>query len=245
MLNTLANHGMLPRDGRNLTAWDFADTLKTYLNLEWKFWWVVAQTTIETVKAQDPVIVDLNDINFYNGIQHGNDKGWGDHFTRRNASLVEQLMALSETVDGVATLSYKSMAQARLLREYQSEKWGAPPLQGNHEDTVATASKKFLAVDQAGIPLLLLSDPVPGQTEKTGVVSTERLSHFFMKEELPFVTGWKPSEFELTGEHVFKGIFRLQKDLVDLKNERVKTGALPGSPNGLTDAPYVNKQQAY
>jgi hypothetical protein len=66
MLNTLANHGMLPRDGKNITADMFADVLKKHLNLERSFWWIVANTTIEVVKPFQTAI-DLEDIKKHNG----------------------------------------------------------------------------------------------------------------------------------------------------------------------------------
>ncbi|PRP85596.1 hypothetical protein PROFUN_06385 [Planoprotostelium fungivorum] len=206
MLNSLANHGMLPRDGKNITADMFADALKKYLNVQWSFWWVVAQTAIQTVKP-GAAAIDLHDLAMHNGIQHDaaltrNDRGQGQYFTRRNATLVQQLLKMNHG----RSISYLHMARLRRLREGQSEAWNPNySLPGQNIDSVAL-NKWFLAIDQAAVPLLVLSDNVPDKKENTGKVSVDRLSTFFNYERLPYENGWIPSRYELSGLQIFDGI---------------------------------------
>jgi len=241
MLNTLANHGMLPRDGKQITADMFADALKKHLNVEWAFWWVVADTAIKAVKP-GATAIDLHDLAFHNGIQHDaaltrNDKGQGEFFTRVNMTLVKQLVMMNNG----QPLSYLEMARARRLREGQSEAWNRNyTLPGQDSSSVAT-NKWFLAIDQAAVPLLVLSDNVPNKKENTGVVPIDRLMTFFQYERLPYENGWIPSQYELSGAQIFAGIKKVVKlyqsgpDVVD-------------SPIGLSlkdNGPYYNAHQEY
>jgi len=227
MLNSLANHGMLPRDGRNISADMFADALKKYLNVQWDFWWVIASTAIKTVKPGHDSI-DLHDLAFHNGIQHDaaltrNDKGQGQYFTRPNVTLITQLLAFNNS----GSLSYKEMALARRLREGQSEAWN-PNYSLPGQDSYSIAQNKwFLAVDQSAIPLLVLSDPIQNEHEQTGRAPLDRLKTFFTYERLPYENGWYPSQYELSHTQVFDGI----KQVANL----YKTGPdVVKSPSGLS-----------
>ncbi|PRP76824.1 hypothetical protein PROFUN_14864 [Planoprotostelium fungivorum] len=241
MLNSLANHGMLPRDGRNITADMFADALKKYLNVQWAFWWVVADTAIKAVKP-GATAIDLHDLALHNGIQHDaaltrNDMGQGEFYTRVNMTLVKQLTQMNNG----GPVSYLEMARLRRLREGQSEAWNSNyTLPGQDSHSVAT-NKWFLAIDQAAVPLLVLSDNVPYKKENTGVVPIDRLSTFFQFERLPYENGWVPSQYELSGSQIFDGI----KKVVKLYQEGPD---VVESPIGLrlTDpGPYNNPAQVY
>lgn len=103
-------------------------------------------------------------------------------------------------------LSYREMARARRLREGQSEAWNANyTLPGQQIDSVAE-NKWFLAMDQAAVPLLVLSDNIPGRKANTGRVPVDRLRTFFTHERLPYEDGWAPSQYELSGAQIFEGI---------------------------------------
>jgi hypothetical protein len=239
MLNTLANHGMLPRDGKNITADMFADVLKKHLNLERSFWWIVANTTIEVVKPLQTAI-DLEDIKMHNGIQHDaaltrNDMGYGEYYTQVNHTLVDQLMALNE--NGYMTLN--AMAKARRLRESQSAAWNPNYTLPGGLNLDPKSNKKFLAIDQAAIPLLVLSDPVPGKAEKSLKVPVDRMKYFFDNERLPFDFGWKRSEFELDRKMVFSGITKLTAKYLWYGFQKIE------SPTGLHSGPEPNANQRY
>lgn len=205
MLNSLANHGMLPRDGRNISSDMFADALKKNLNLQWDFWWVIANTAIKAVKP-GATYIDLHDLAFHNGIQHDaaltrNDKGQGQYFTRPNVTLIDQLLAFNDTA-----LTYIDMARARRLREGQSEAWNENyTLPGQSSYSIAK-NKWFLAIDQAAVPLLVLSDNIPGENANTGLAPVDRLRTFFTYERLPYENGWYPSQYELSWKQIFDGI---------------------------------------
>lgn len=80
----------------------FADALKKHLNVQWDFWWVVAQTAITVVKP-GATHIDLHDLAFHNGIQHDaaltrNDRGQGEFFTLPNMTLVNQLLVSNSSL---------------------------------------------------------------------------------------------------------------------------------------------------
>lgn len=216
--------------GRDISADMFADALKKHLNVQWDFWWVVADTAIKAVKPGAKKI-DLHDLAFHNGIQHDaaltrNDRGQGQYFTRVNMTLVKQLLVsqlfiffseisgeISEKIlivfqqmNNGKPLSYLHMARARRLREGQSEAWNKNYTLPGQQSSSISENKWFLAIDQAAVPLLVLSDNVPGEKKNTGVVPVDRLLTFFQYERLPYENGWVPSQYELSGQQIFDGI---------------------------------------
>jgi len=74
---------------------------------------------------------------------------------------------------------------------------------------VYCVSQWFLALDQAAIPLLVLSDNVPGLQQNTMSVPVDRLETFFLHERLPYENGWTPSQYELSWWQTFAGIKEL------------------------------------
>jgi len=203
------------------------------------FWWVIAETAIQVVKPGSQSI-DLHDLAFHNGIQHDaaltrNDKGQGQYFTRVNMTLVEQLLALKDS-DG--NLSYKEMALARRLREGQSEAWNPNyTLPGQDLNSVAD-NKWFLAIDQAAVPLQVLSDTIPGQMAQTAKVPAHRLYTFFKYERLPYENGWYPPQYEISGKQIFDGITKVANLYQNGPNTvdspiglKLEAGGPPTNPN--------------
>ncbi|PRP80999.1 hypothetical protein PROFUN_11151 [Planoprotostelium fungivorum] len=164
---------------------------------------------IKAHKAVKPgaTAIDLHDLALHNGIQHDaaltrNDMGQGEFYTRVNMTLVKQLTQMNNG----GPVSYLEMARLRRLREGQSEAWNSNyTLPGQDSHSVAT-NKWFLAIDQAAVPLLVLSDNIPYKKENTGVVPIDRLLTFFQFERLPYENGWVPSQYELSGSQIFDGI---------------------------------------
>ncbi|KAI8049459.1 Chloroperoxidase [Syncephalis plumigaleata] len=116
LLNTLANHGYLPRDGRNIDRKTLGTALE-HLNLSPGY--------VDAKLSDDELVFDLSDLQQHNIIEHdvsltrqdyrpflGADRHW-----RADKTLVEQLKAFADK-DGF--LSYDAVAQARNLRQKQS-----------------------------------------------------------------------------------------------------------------------------
>ncbi|RYP61140.1 hypothetical protein DL769_007852 [Monosporascus sp. CRB-8-3] len=192
MLNTLANHGYLPHDGRNLTIQDFGAALHEGLNLHVSFGEGLAAQAFQLLGMGG---IDLVDLNTPEVTEHRASLTRNDHSSGDSLSLVpERLQALLADSD-TDYLDVASMARSRVRVEALS---GPPPL---------SAIAETQTTGEVGLILLTMSDgPIP---EGAGVmdpaaaygslrVPKDRVAAWLAKEELPVAQGWRPAPREMT-----------------------------------------------
>ncbi|KAH8919774.1 Cloroperoxidase [Atractiella rhizophila] len=169
MLNSLANQGILPRDGRNLTPALLDETLQKFLNLAPDL--SASLTTPLSKIVREDGKLELKDVNLHNFIEHDaslvhDDTVKGEKYapTETNQRKVDELLALSSDRQVLRILEF---ACARVIRENES-----PPL---------AEAQKSLAASESAAALLLLGD---GEKIDLGVARG-----FFADNRLP--EDWK------------------------------------------------------
>ncbi|PRP86591.1 hypothetical protein PROFUN_05229 [Planoprotostelium fungivorum] len=118
-LNTLANHGHLPRNGKNITKTDLIYGLFNGLNVGRDIGFILAEGAFK--KFDNPAVLDLEMLQKHNAIEHDasmtrNDNALGDS-TVVNATLLDALIASS--ADG-KVLNWRDMVAHRLRRQADS-----------------------------------------------------------------------------------------------------------------------------
>ncbi|RDB17072.1 putative sterigmatocystin biosynthesis peroxidase stcC [Hypsizygus marmoreus] len=97
-LNAMANHGILPRDGRNIKFTELSRTVRETYNIAETFSFVVSNFSAGMLgKAFEGGACDLADLNLHNGIEHDASLTRQDAFNQRDqgkpdAELVEELL---------------------------------------------------------------------------------------------------------------------------------------------------------
>ncbi|KAF9788481.1 Chloroperoxidase [Thelephora terrestris] len=82
-LNALANHGIFPRDGRNITFKQLNQTVREYYNFAPTFCWFVPNQIARILGREYATgVFDLSDIDVHNGIEHDAS------FTRHDSHLM-------------------------------------------------------------------------------------------------------------------------------------------------------------
>jgi len=70
-LNAMANHGILPRDGRNIPFTELTRTIRATFNFAPTFCWFVPHFSADMLhKSYRKDTLDLSDLNLHNGIEH-------------------------------------------------------------------------------------------------------------------------------------------------------------------------------
>ncbi|KAI8949847.1 putative chloroperoxidase [Xylaria longipes] len=183
MLNTLANHGYLPHNGRNITAQDFGNAVFEATN--WHEDFGILASTAALAKLGKSAL-DLEELNSSPGGEHPasltrKDASSGDSKTIDTAR-VAQLLADSKT----NFLTIDSVAKTRNRLDASSN----PPL---------TASELGVAQGEAALMMLLMRDtyvslPANEQDLSTLRAPKERTRVWLLQEKFPTAQGWKPAE---------------------------------------------------
>ncbi|KAI1189227.1 putative chloroperoxidase [Nemania serpens] len=183
MLNTLANHGYLPHNGRNITAQDIGNAIFETTNWHSDFGVFPANAALTNLNVTH---IDLADLNSPPGGEHPasltrKDASSGDSNVIDTAR-VAQLFADSRT----NFLTIDSVAKTRNRLDVSSK----PPL---------TASELDVAQGEAALMMLLMRDtyvslPTNEQDVSTLRAPKDRTRVWLLEERFPTAQGWRPAE---------------------------------------------------
>ncbi|KAK5991329.1 Peroxidase stcC-like protein [Cladobotryum mycophilum] len=190
MLNTLANHGYLPHNGRNLTSQLFAKAVVEALNVDDGYGTLPAEMFIMKWGKKS---FDLEDLNTPHLMQHIASLS-RDDVTANDKHIKPATGRISALLDDSTTpyLTAKSIAKSRSRVEALSS------------PNKLTHTEELLAYVESGLVLLIMSDhTVPsGITLPRGgswSAPKEWVRTWLSEERLPVEQGWKRSERLLEG----------------------------------------------
>ncbi|KAJ7209448.1 Peroxidase, family 2-domain-containing protein [Mycena haematopus] len=189
-LNTLANHGYLPRNGMNFTVTQVMDAALNGFNVNWDTLLVAAKfgllsgsdaTTFETMS--------LGPLALHNLVEHDasisrNDfgDGTGDnvHFNETTFSTLANANPGKDYYDPVAA---GLVQRARLAHSVAT-----------NPNITNTAKDCKLRTRESALYLSIFGSPV------TGIAPKEFVQIFFREERLPFAEGWSKSKTLITSD---------------------------------------------
>ncbi|KAL0570572.1 hypothetical protein V5O48_011391 [Marasmius crinis-equi] len=178
-LNTLANHGFLPRDGRNITVSDILDAGFNGYHMEPNLLLVAAKVGFLT--SRDPNSLTLADIAQHGNIEHDaslsrEDFALGDH-VRFNETIFSTLANANPDSDVYNSTSAGQVQHARLVDSIQRN----PNITNTH----------FQSRVRSVLP------------QRYGRLRSRFVQIFFREERLPIEEGWQRSTEPLTLQNVF------------------------------------------
>jgi len=229
-LNTLANHGYINRDGRNLNLYTLVKAQVEVFNISYP---LALSLAIEAVfLCGNGLTADLKQVRAHNKIEHDASLSRDDvpgNSWQRNPELVNLLIADSGTIEG---LSFKDMARVRVRRE--------KTLGNKHLDF----AHMRIALGEACLTIGVWGFG-GGEDMTKRVVSKARLRSFFLDEQLP--EGWAKPLHCLGFLRTLNMGGKLQDEMKHIREEEEereqekarKLAALPkvnGSDDVVTDA---------
>ncbi|KAK7451221.1 hypothetical protein VKT23_012559 [Stygiomarasmius scandens] len=186
-LNTLANHGYLPRDGRGLNVSIILEAGFNGYHMQPEILMLAAKASLLT--SDDPVSFTLDDIKLHGHIEHDASVSRADFALGDNARFNETIFTtLANSNPGVDFYNTTSAGQVQQMRLADS--------QATNPNLTNTDKEFFIRSAESAFYLSVMGDPL------TGVAPKEFVQIFFREERLPIAEGWKRSETPLNGSTV-------------------------------------------
>ncbi|KAK7453337.1 hypothetical protein VKT23_012016 [Stygiomarasmius scandens] len=183
-LNTLANHGFLPRDGRGLNMSVIIDAGFNGYHMQPDV--LALAVKVAALTSDDPFSFTLDDIKIHGNIEHDaslsrNDFALGDnvHF---NETIFTTLANSNPGVDYYNTTSAGQVMHQRLADDEIA-----------NPNITNTDKELFIRSAESGFYLSVMGNPI------TGVAPKEFVQIFFREERLPIEEGWHRSETPING----------------------------------------------
>ncbi|KAJ7587295.1 Cloroperoxidase, partial [Mycena floridula] len=184
-LNTLANHGFLPRDGRGLTPTSVIKASADGFNVQSDVLFTAARLGLTTSTALDTFTLD--DIKLYNSIEHDASLSRGDFALGDNLHFNETIyQTLANSNPGVDYFNATSAGQVQKQRLADS--------QATNPKNINTSKEFGIRSGQSALYLSVFGDPM------TGVAPKEFVNIFFREERMPIKEGWKRPNVSITSD---------------------------------------------
>ncbi|CAO2657242.1 Nn.00g033680.m01.CDS01 [Neocucurbitaria sp. VM-36] len=178
-LNSLANHGILPRDGRNLTVSLIVAKLGEGLDVSSEVATNLATVGLQLSEDLTSGTFDLDDLNKHNAIEHDGS------LTRMDFDLGGEDQKFCKDIFE-ETLSYYNGATEIGLEEVAAARWGRLQSSKAHNPKFTYGpAQQFPTYLESAVYHQLLRDP------KTRKASVEWIKIFFSEERLPYEEGWR------------------------------------------------------
>ncbi|KAJ7189032.1 Peroxidase, family 2-domain-containing protein [Mycena filopes] len=182
---SLANHGYLPRDGRNISVPMILSAAIDGFNMEPKG--ILQAAKFGLLSGDAPTTLDLDALKLHNLIEHDASLSRGDfalgdnlHF---NESIFSTLLDSNPGVDYYNATSAGQVQHDRLAASLATN------------PNITNTPKEFaLRTRESSLYLTVMGNPI------TGVAPKKFVQIFFREERLPIAEGWKRSPTTITAE---------------------------------------------
>ncbi|KAK1233471.1 hypothetical protein PQX77_003367 [Marasmius sp. AFHP31] len=177
-LNTLANHGLLPRDGRNISVPMLIEASAKGYNMGSDIPLFAGKLALLT--SREAQTMSLQDISLHGNIEHDasisrEDIALGDHISF-SEEIFSTLLNSNPGSDVYNTTSAGQVMHARLADSIS-----------RNPNVTNTDFQQGARAAESGFYLSVMGDPITGEAPKKFV------QIFFREERLPIEEGWKRS----------------------------------------------------
>ncbi|GKT51950.1 putative sterigmatocystin biosynthesis protein stcT [Colletotrichum spaethianum] len=180
LLNSLANHGYLPRNGQNISVDALIEGMHAGLNLREDaklFFRLQGNKALEASSTGNKDTFNLNDLNKHDLIEHDASLSRADIYFGDNWSFNQTIFDETKSYWPSATISISDAAKALVARQNSAEK--ANPEFNLPFDGYTNS------LGQTAMYLGLFGDYDDGNANRSWV------EYFFENERLPFELGWQ------------------------------------------------------
>ncbi|ESK91474.1 hypothetical protein Moror_2662 [Moniliophthora roreri MCA 2997] len=175
-LNTLANHGFLPRNGKNITIPIVLQGAVDGFNVQNDAIRIAAKAALFTSNQNDQFT--LNDIKLHGNIEHDGSISRADHALGDNAAFNETYFSV--TANSSPGVDYYNGTSAGLVfKERHADSLA------NNPNITNTVKESQIKIAEAALYLSVMGDALAKRAPKQFV------NIFFREERLPLEEGWK------------------------------------------------------
>ncbi|OJD29643.1 chloroperoxidase protein [Diplodia corticola] len=176
MMNTLANHGFLPHNGRNITRANAIHALSTGLNFDESLASLMWEQAVIANPEPNATFFTLDHLNRHNVLEHDASLSRSDAYFGNNHVFNQTVFDASRAWWTDATLTPAMLANSKLFRQIESRA-------ANPDYTFSSRVEAF-SLGEVAAPLIVFGD------HATETVSREWVEYFFENERLPTELGW-------------------------------------------------------
>ncbi|KAH4153790.1 hypothetical protein HBI81_217960 [Parastagonospora nodorum] len=183
MLNTLANHGFLPHDGRNITKANAIAGLNGGLNFNGSLGALMWEQAIFANPEPNATFFTLEHLNVHNVLEHDASLTRTDAYFGNNHVFNETVYNASRQWWTDETVTAEQLAHSKLFRQIESR--------ASNPCYKFTASTEEFSLGEVAAPIIAFGDM------GAGTVDRALMEYFFENERLPIELGWSKKAVEV------------------------------------------------
>ncbi|KAF7879209.1 hypothetical protein EAF04_000407 [Stromatinia cepivora] len=182
MMNTLANHGFLPRNSRNLTEYNVFKGLNDGLNFNKSLAFIMFQQAVPASPAYpNTTFFTLDDLNRHNVLEHDASISRSDAYFGNNHIFNQTIFDTTKIYWPSETLTAQHLIDGKLFRQIVSR--------STNPNYTFTSTTQAFSLGEMAAPIIAFGDKDAVTANRTLVES------WIENERLPTELGWrKPME---------------------------------------------------
>ncbi|KAH7409513.1 Chloroperoxidase [Cadophora sp. MPI-SDFR-AT-0126] len=188
MMNTLANHGFLPRNGDNLTRENVVHGLTTGLNFDPAVANIMWEQAIFINPEPNATFFTLDQLNVHNILEHDASISRSDAFFGNNHVFNQSVFDTTTAFWTEETLDANQIAMGKIFRQVVSK--------STNPEYRFTASVENFSLGEMAAPILIFGDIAAGTCDRAQIIS------FFQNERLPTDLGFVKQASPITLDQV-------------------------------------------
>nr|ANZ54411.1 heme-thiolate peroxidase HTP7 [Leptoxyphium fumago] len=209
-LNTLANHGFIHHDGRNMTIPHLIDGLAAGLNIGAELTTVLGAVGLLASPNPFGGAFDLDQLDQHNfPIEHDTSLSRQDaYFGDDHSFYGPNWQQVLDHYEGASETSITAASNAKLARVKDSL--------ARNPQVVYSFREFIISYGETAFYLQTMSDPV------SGVANLDFVKSLFEEEKLPYELGWRPSSVPIT----LASLGAMVVELYGVNNEAIPEGGI-------------------
>ncbi|KAI1412130.1 Cloroperoxidase [Hypoxylon sp. FL1857] len=176
MLNTLANHGFLPHDGRNITNDTTINALASALNFNTSLAALMFQMAIIANPEPNATFFTLDQLNVHNVLEHDASLSRSDAFFGNNHIFNETIFNETKVYWTGPVLDANMLANGKVARQINSKAF--------NPNYTFTSTVESFSLGEVSAPIVAFGDLQAATVNRTLV------EYFFENERFPTELGW-------------------------------------------------------
>lgn len=161
MMNTLANHGFLPRDGRNITRENAVAALVNGLNFDSELANIMWEQAIIANPEPNATYFTLDNLNRHNVLEHDASLSRSDAYFGDNHVFNQSIFDASKEYWTAEILEAEHLANSKIFRQVESR--------STNPNYTFTATTESFSLGEVAAPFIAFGDLVNALVNRTFV----------------------------------------------------------------------------
>ncbi|THW11521.1 Cloroperoxidase [Aureobasidium pullulans] len=231
MMNTLANHGFIPRNGGNITKHNAVKGLADGLNFDAALASLMWDQAIIANPEPNATFFTLEHLNQHNVLEHDASLSRMDAYYGNNRVFNPEAFATSTRYWTDETLTANMLANSKLARMVESRAF--------NPDYTFTANNEQFSLGEVAAPFIAF-----GNTTSV-TVPRDLVLYFFEHERLPHELGWSKKNETMTLKDILNVVSSIRNATSLLTPESASNQTADGESHGIPEGAQVARRSLH